>query len=259
MKLKLDDAGHAVISDGKPVYVSDEGREIIFDYAQTLGTITRLNGEAKNHRERAEAAETKLRGFDGIEDPAAARDAIEKLKDVDLSKLVHAGKIDEVKAEAKKAFEDQLKGLEARYQPVLQERDGFKAALYKEIIGGSFSRSKFIADKLAIPADFVQARFGENFTIEDGNRVVAKDTSGNKIFSRARPGEVADFDEALETLVEQYPQRDYILKGSGASGGGASGGSANGSGGKTMTRAQYEAIPPMERAAAMRSGVQMVD
>lgn len=258
MKLKLDDAGHVAVLDGKPIYVADDGKEVAFDYAQTLGTITRLNGEAKNHRERAEAAETKLKNFDGIEDPAAALAAIEKLKDVDLSKMVHAGKLDEVKAEAKRAYEDQLKGLEAKYQPVVQERDGFKTALYKEIIGGSFSRSKFISEKVAIPAEFVQARFGENFTIEDGNRVVAKDNAGNKIFSRARPGEVADFDEALETLIETHSQRDHILKGSGASGGGAHGSGANGGGGKTMTRAQYDSIPPMERAAALR-GVTLVD
>jgi hypothetical protein len=77
-----------------------------------------------------------------------------------------------------------------------------------------------IAEKLAVPADMVQATFGNRFKIEDG-KVVAYDANGNKIFSRARPGELADFDEALETLVEQYPYKDHILKGSGANGGGA--------------------------------------
>lgn len=50
---------------------------------------------------------------------------------------------------------------------------------------------------------------------------MAYDGAGNKIFSRSRPGDLADFDEALETLVDQYPYKDQILKGSGASGGGA--------------------------------------
>jgi len=34
-----------------------------------LATITKLNGEAKGHRERAEAAEAKFKPFEGIEDP----------------------------------------------------------------------------------------------------------------------------------------------------------------------------------------------
>jgi uncharacterized protein with von Willebrand factor type A (vWA) domain len=32
MKLKLDEAGHVVVSDGKPVYLADDGKEIVFDY-----------------------------------------------------------------------------------------------------------------------------------------------------------------------------------------------------------------------------------
>ncbi|NOM41833.1 DUF6651 domain-containing protein, partial [Klebsiella pneumoniae] len=95
--------------------------------------------------------------------------------------------------------------------------------LYAEMIGGNFARSKFIADKLAVPADMVQATFGRNLKIEDG-KVVAYDAQGQKIFSRARPGELADFDEALETLVSQYPHRDHILKSSDANGGGAQNG-----------------------------------
>jgi hypothetical protein len=67
----------------------------------------------------------------------------------------------------------------------------------------------------------VQARFGQNFKIENG-KIVATDLTGNKIFSRARPGEHADFEEALEILVDQYPHKDQILKGTGSSGSGAS-------------------------------------
>ena len=72
MKLKLDENGHVVVSDGKPVYINDEGKEIAFDVAGTVATISRLNGEAKSHRERAETAEGALKAFEGIQDPKAA-------------------------------------------------------------------------------------------------------------------------------------------------------------------------------------------
>ena len=252
MKLKLDDQGHAVVQDGKPVYIADDGKEIAFDYAATLGTITRLNSEAKGHRERAEAAEGKLKPFEGIEDPQKAREALEMVKNIDSGKLLAAGKVEEIKAEAKKAFDEQLKSQEEKYKPVIQERDGLKQSLIKEIVGGSFSRSKFITDKLAIPPDMVQARFGEFFEVEEGNKIVAKDSKGNRIFSQARPGEIADFDEALETLVQQYPYRDNILMGSGASGSGAGGSSSGAGGKKTMTRAQFAGLDPMAQMAAVK-------
>ena len=114
-----------------------------------------------------------------------------------------------------------------------------------------------IAEKLAIPADMVQARFGQAFKIE-GDKTVAYDASGNKIFSRARPGELADFDEALETLIEQYPYKEHILKSSGASGGGSQG-SGSGSGSKIMTQAQFQAMTPAARAAAFAGGATLQD
>ena len=75
MKLKLDDKGIAVIQDGKPVYVKDDGTDVAFDVTGTLATIARLNGEAKSNRERAETTELKLKGFDGIDDSDCAEAA----------------------------------------------------------------------------------------------------------------------------------------------------------------------------------------
>lgn len=222
MKLKLDENGHAVLQDGKPVYVHDDGKEIAFDAAATVGTITRLNGEARSHRERAEAAEAKYKPFEGIEDASAARKALETVANLDSKKLIDAGEVETVKAEISRAFQAQLDEANTKSQTLEQQ-------LYGEKIGGSFARSKLIAEKLAVPADMVQATFGKAFKIEEG-KVVAYDTHGQKIFSRARPGEIADFDEALESLVEAYPHKEHILKGSGANGGGAGGSAPPGTG-----------------------------
>lgn len=240
MKLKLDEQGHAVLQDGKPVYVHEDGREVAFDAPGTVATITRLNAEAKTHREGKEAAEKLLKGFEGIEDGAAAKKALELVANLDAKKLVDAGEIEKVKSEISKAFQTQLDEANTKVST-------FEKQLYEEKIGGAFSRSKLIADKLAIPADLVQARFGQAFKIEDG-KAVAYDQHGNKIYSRVRPGEIADFDEALESLVDQYPHRDSILKSSGQSGSGAQGGGGGGGGGKrTVTREQFAAMNPAEQ------------
>lgn len=235
MKLKLDENGVAVLEDGKPVYVHDDGKEVAFDAPHAIATITRLNGEAKGHRERASAAEAKLKAFDGLDDPDAARKALETVANLDSGKLVLAGKVEEIKAGAQKAAEDRLAAASKTYAAELQARDEAIAklttSLHQELIGGSFTRSKFIAEKLAIPADLVQARFGANFKIEDG-KIVAYDSTGTQIFSRSKPSENASFDEAMEVLVDQYPHKESILKaevrgGSGAPAGGGSGGGGN--------------------------------
>ena len=252
MKLKLDEQGHVVVQEGKPVYVHDDGKEIAHDAQATVQTISRLNSEAKSHRERAEAAEKTLKTFEGIADPAAAIKALETVSNLDHKKLVDAGEVEKVKAEISKAFQTQLDG-------VTTERDTIKKQFFDEKIGGSFARSKLIAEKLAIPSDLVQAKFGNAFKIEDG-KIVAYDHIGNKIYSRSRPGEMADFDEALESLIEQYPHRESILKGSGASGGGASNNPSNGStNNKTISRAAFNSLQATERMAHVNNGGTVTD
>ena len=251
MKLKLDANSNAVLQDGKPVYVKDDGTEVAFDVAGTTSTISRLNAEAKTNRERAEAAEGRLKGFDGIDDAEAARKALGIVSNIDAKKLIDSGEVEKVKSEISKAFQAQLDAANGKSQTLEQQ-------LYAEKVGGAFSRSKFIAEKLAIPADLVEARFGKAFAIENG-RIVAKDNNGNKLYSSSNPGELASFDEALGMLVQQYPNRDQILKGSGASGGGASQSPGGTGGAKSLTRSQFEALSPTAKSVAMREGAAVTD
>lgn len=255
MKLKLDEAGHVVVADGKPVFVHDDGRDIPFDAPGAVATITRLNAEAKSHRLRAEEFEAKYKPFDGL-DPAAARKALETVANLDAKKLIDAGEVEKVKAETAKAYEDKFAAQEAKYNPIIEERDSLAAKLVEHRISGAFAGSKFIADKLAVPADMVRAAFGGAFKVE-GDAVVAY-RNGEKLYSRERPGELAGFDEALSLLVEQYPHRDSILKGSGASGSGARG-SGGAGGGKTMTRSAFFAMSPAEQSTFSLAGGKVTD
>lgn len=254
MPWKLDDAGKIVVQDNKPVFTDESGKDIAVDYPHTLATISRLNGEAKGHREAKETAEEKLKAFEGIEDPGAALKALETVKNLDDKKLVDAGEVQRIKDEARQAYEDQLKAQLKKFEPVQAERNSLRGELTQERIGNAFGKSKFITDKMAIPVDLVQAQFGKFFTIKDG-KIQAKGYDGNPLYSKAKPGEIAEFDEAIELLVDGYPHRDSILKGSGASGGGAGGSGSGSGGGKTMTRAafaQLDAAGQMEAAKTLK-------
>lgn len=240
MKLKLDADGHVVVQDGKPVYVGEDGKDVAFDVPATVATIDRITNESKGYKTRAQTAEGKLEAF-GDMDPKAAKDALAKVANWGDKELIEAGKVEEIKAAVIKAKDEE-------YKPIVAENAALKGELHGEKIGGAFARSKFIADKVAVPSDIVQARFGSNFKLEDG-KVIAYDASGNKLFSRSKPGEPAEFEEALELLVDGYAHKDQILKGSGGSGTGkrpGEGGAGNGG-------ADLSKLSPVDRMNAARA------
>ena len=215
MKLKtveIDGKTYAVVDNGLPVYVHDDGKEVPFDAAGTVSTIKARNAEAKANRERAEAAEAKLAKFDGIADADAAVKALDVVAKLDQKKLIDAGQVDAAVSAALKPVQDKLDA-ETKRSSTLEQQ------LHGEIVGGAFARSKFIGEKLAIPSDMVQAAFGRHFAVKDG-KLAATSADGNPIYSRKNPGAAADFDEAMEILIDAYPHKDTILKADNASGSG---------------------------------------
>jgi len=214
MKLKTDEKGMAVLLEGKPVYVKDDGKELTFDAKEAFDKISSLNAENAGFRKRFSEAETHLKAFEGL-DAEAARKAVDTVKNLDMKKMVDAGEVEKVKEQVAKVFEKQLEEANAKWKKA-------EGALVTEKVGAVFSRSKFIADKCAVPADMLQALFGSRFVVEETGAVVATDMTGNKIYSR-RPesaGAIAAPDEALEILIDSYPYKAQVLKGTGAAGGG---------------------------------------
>jgi len=234
---------------GNPVWIEGD-REVAVDYSALSSKLTETTRESVKRKERIREMEERLSVLEDIENPAEylakARKALETVKNLDDKQLVDAGKVEEVKAEVQKVYE-------AKLADAAKRADEAEATLQREMIGGRFARSKYIADKVAVPTDMIEAVFGRHFSIEDG-KVVAKGHDGQKLYSREKPGETAEFDEALSILVDGYANKAAILKGSTASGGGAAGGSGGGAAGaKTITRAAFENLDPVSQVAFMRS------
>lgn len=241
---KLDTDGKPVLVNGNPVYIRADGSEMTIEE----NTISRLNAEAKTHRERAEAAETKLKAFSDI-DPSKARDALDKLSKIDQKKLIEAGEVDKVKDEISKQYQAQLIEKDQK----LSER---QERLNKLMLDNAFNSSKFVNEKIAIPPELFRSHFGNHFKIED-DKLTAHDHHGNKVLSKKRMGEYADFDEALEIIVESYAHKDAILKPNNASGSGNSGGAGSRGGSRFMSRADFDKLTPIqkaENAAAVSKG-----
>lgn len=259
IKLKVDDKGNVVLANGLPVYVHEDGKEVPFDANAAMEKIAELNKESAKHRHEAKEATSKLAAFEGV-DPEMARKALELTKNLDAKKLIDAGEVEKVKESIAKAYEAQTADVKTSYEKKLKELkqavETKDADIFKLMVTNKFSASKFVADQLTVPPDFAESRFSKCFKVEDG-KVVAYDASGKKIFSRVKPGELADFDEALEVLVGEYPDKARILRGSNASGSGKqpTGNSGN-AGAVTLTREQAKnpQLYQQAKAAAEKSG-----
>lgn len=258
MKLKVDTDGKPVFVDGLPVFTHADGKDIPLDAKKVVDALHDRNKEAQTNREKAEALETKLAKFGDL-DPDVAKAAILKVKDFDPTKQVPAAQLESVKTELNTAWQGKFDAEKAG-------RESAEGKLNKYVLGQSFTDSKFLKEKTTLLPDFAQSHFGQNCRIGDNGKVtVYTDTDGkNPVYSRKSPGEIAGFDEGMEILIDQNPNRASILKGAaigGAnanpSGGGGQGGA--GGGGKTMTRASFDALDAPLRNAFVADKGQVVD
>jgi len=221
MKLKLDEKGNVVVQDGMPVYVHEDGKEIPFDAPAAMTKITALNGEAKSHRLAKEAAEGKLKDFDGV-DIESARKALETVKALDGGQLKTAEAVEKIRKEIADTFEADRKNL--LKQAELKERDlGEKLSKKDSTIRQLMLRSNFESSphfsgdkpKTTMLPDVAAEFFGRHFEVVGdlpSIRIIGKNpATGETILSRERYGEPANFEEAISYMIEQHPGKDRLL------------------------------------------------
>jgi len=255
MKVKtitVGDKTYAVLdAEGNPIYVHEDGKEIGFDAKGAVERIGQLNGEAKGNRIRAEKAEETLKTFEGIADPAAAKKALETIKNIDEGQLIAAGKVEEIKNAAKRTAEEAVAAANAENSRKLEEAnkkaEELTGQLYNEKIGTAFSSSPFIKEKIAVPAGMLRDSFSKYFKIEEGEIVAYESDGKTKVYSRKDHGTPAKFEEALEIIVDRYPDKDHLLKGTGSGSGGKH---ANGS--SMKANEEMMKLPAAERLAMAR-------
>lgn len=168
--------------------------------------------------------------------------ALEKLgvdSDEDLDALPDA----KGQAEAVKQFDAKLKRLE-------RERDELKAA--KEAADGKLrgtQQKAVIADALGrhefVARDVVEAFVAPRLVWE-----------GDEIMFKADDGKLVAVADGVAGLAKSRPE---LLKPAGAGGAGFKGSNAGGGGAKTMTRGDFERLPPADRMAHVKGGGQVVD
>lgn len=269
LKLKtvaVGDKTYAEVQDGKPIFINEESQaEVPFDVNQAAAKISSLNAEAMTHRQEKEAAQTALKPFEGL-DPVKVREALTTVENLGSGELLAAGKVEEIKAAAidatKKGYEGQIAAFREKETSLNNQVGSLTSSYHSEMLGNRFATSKFISEKMSVPAVMAQKIFGEHFKVEDG-KVIAYDAKGTKLYSQAHPGEIPEFEEAVALIVNAYPYKDTVLKGrgnSGGGGGGPEGGSGgNGGNGKQILRADFAKQSPADQMKTIQSGVAVVD
>jgi len=263
--VEIEGVKYAALNESDDVIYTDaDGKEIGHNGEILAARLQEVNAESAARRHKLKELEEKISTFDGIEDPAAAIKAMETVKNFDDKKLIDAGEVERIKTEAIEGTEKKYQDLIAeRYTPLEGEVDRMQARLDNEIIANLFANSKFIKERMTVPASMIRSSFGEHFKIEK-DQLVMRYPNGDEIFSKSRPGDKADFEEAMELLVDASPMREYILKGAdhrgGTGGPGPGTGSVDHAGQKVIKRSEFEKLDPQRKIDLMtKEGFRVID
>jgi hypothetical protein len=244
MKIKLDDKGNATLTEtGHIVFQDTDGKDLPVDVPGLYAKVEELNAESARHRKQRNELRDKYKILETIEDlpkwKADAEKALTTVKNLKDKELVDAGKIEQIKSETIAAKDTEIAQIKTEFTTALVAKDEALLVAGRQIrdltIGSQFRTHPYFIGTAQQPPktfllpDIAESRFGSHFKLEAGKNgasaVVGYDAKGNQIYSRKRPGELADFDEAIVRIIDEYPQKDEIMRGgkggSGGEGGGA--------------------------------------
>lgn len=257
LKMKVNEENNTPILDekGRIAYVDDtDGKELFLDPISMYSKISDLNKENQNHRKKNEEIVSKFKIFESIEDvekwKEEADKALSTIANFNDKDWMKAEKVEQLKREMAAAYEDKIKAAGNAY--------GEKEKAYKDIVDklNSQIRNLLISNKFAVskyfnggdqsvtilPANIAEDHFGKYFKVEeiDGRPTVkAYYSNGDVVHSREKPGEIADFEEAIGLIIDKYPGKDSILRAS-SGGSGAGGGEGSQNSGSELDKLQRE-------------------
>jgi len=252
LKLKLDEEGHVVMSDNKPVYVDQDNQEVALDAGELQMKVKSLNHESAERRVKLDELkaqfEEEVKKWEGFS-PEDAKKALETVKNLSDKEMIEAGKLDEVRQTLMDGHEKAMTQARKEFQENLTKKEALLGTKESQIrnllVRGAFDRSDFLRNKTVLPPDLAYSHFGNHFEVKeiDGQLRAVGKFNGNEILSEVN-GELASTEEAIEYLVKKYPHRDSVLKTDGAGGGMDKPGSSDDKKEKTLPETLY---PSMKR------------
>lgn len=249
------------IREGKPLYLNDAGEEVLGDLPGAIQTIKTRVEEREVYKTRAEAAEMKLKVWEGKDVEAVDR-ALQLVKDFDNQKLIAADQVKTLREESireyKEGAERQLREKEEKIGALSEQLDAAgKKSLLADALGYKINEKPVFRQ---IAVETAVSNFGQHFVRqEDGSYRAFFDpaTKQKPVLSKST-FEPAPPAEALKIIVDAHPDRGLFLAGTGSTGSGGPGVPGRG-GSKTITRGEFEAMPLESRPAFFKDGGAVAD
>jgi Family of unknown function (DUF6651) len=232
MTWKLDESGNFIKdANGNPIFTKDGGNEEGFDPNRSLSENATLRHKSKSIRLQKEELETKLKEF-GDYQPNDVNDVMKALDEAKEAKMSDKQKVEQMQKDSDVKY----KTLEAKYNTLKQ--DNYSTALQNSIFNAPVLQNLIPG----LSKEKVFRIYKDNFQKNDKGETIAYH-NGNPILDTSDPSKYASVEDSLSYLIEKDPDRDSMMKPSGASGTGSKESVNISSGnGKTFTIAEMNSM-----------------
>lgn len=252
-KLKLTEDGKAALLNEAGQVMFDDGKDTPLDHDGLIDKFKALaDARDKWEREEKPALLAKVAVIERLgKSPAEIEKAVRTVESLGDEKLAAAGKLDEAVKERVEAALKVIQGENATLKTQLADEQGKRRAV---TISRSFrDLDPKIRENWTITGDIAEAMFGGH--VDDDGNVYHDVEKKSRIYSDAKPGEAATFEEGIFKLLSGHPRAGDIKKGVNGAGGGAPGGAkGQNNGAKVMPRTQFTAMTPAAQMEFISAG-----
>jgi hypothetical protein len=178
--------------------------------AKLLKEAMKHKAAAKKAADDLKAIQDKLSGID-IEKYQALIAAEEANETAALEKK---GEYDRLLAKQKEAAAASIKAEKARADAAEAETKKLMKSIEDLTTGQAFSNSKFVADKLTLTPNKAKALYKSHFEFQDGKMVAFDKPAGEADRTPIvdANGDSVGFEEAIASIINADPDKDYLLK-----------------------------------------------
>lgn len=252
-KLKLSEDGKYALINEAGQAILDDGKDTPLDHDALIGKVKELSDlRDKWERDEKPAIAAKVAFLERLgKSPAEIEKAVRTVESLGDEKLAAAGKLDEV---LKERLEAGLKVLRDENATLKAQVNDTQGKLRHVTISRSFrDLDPKIRENWTITGDIAEAMFGGH--VDDDGNVYHDVDKKSRIYSDAKPGEAATFEEGIFKLLSVHPRAGDIKKGVNGAGGGAPGGAkGQNNGAKVMPRTQFTAMTPAAQMEFISAG-----
>lgn len=189
--------------------------------AKLLKELMKLKDKAKAEEEARKKLEEQYSGID-LE---AAKAALKAAEEAETKELERKGEYERLLLKQKEKADALIEAERNRAEEMAKKLADAMKAVDELSLGNAFANSKFIQDKLALTPNKTRALYASHFDIEDGRLVAYDKPKGSpdrtKLINAS--GDALPFDAAMEEIVNNDPDKEYLLKVESKSGAGSKG------------------------------------